>query len=61
MQLSTALDTLPMCSTPKYRSDGPSTDVDKEVKSILRLALSIYNVDVGMIKLGSQFAPHIIE
>jgi hypothetical protein len=29
--------------------DGPSPDIDREVRSILRTALSIYNVDVEMI------------
>jgi iron complex transport system substrate-binding protein len=43
------LDSLPVCSRPRYMSDGPSPEIDREVKSILRSALSIYNVDVGMI------------
>src|SRR5437867_4914184 len=44
-----AVDRLPVCSSPKYRSDGPSPEIDREVKSILRSTLSIYDVDVGMI------------
>ncbi|MBW8048938.1 MAG: cobalamin-binding protein [Cytophagales bacterium] len=41
---------LPVCSEPKYRSDGTSVEINKEVESILRDALSIYKVDAEKIK-----------
>ncbi|MCH8317921.1 MAG: cobalamin-binding protein [Bacteroidetes bacterium] len=41
---------LPVCSEPKYRSDGTSAEINKEVESILRDALSIYKVDAEKIK-----------
>jgi iron complex transport system substrate-binding protein len=41
---------LPICSEPKYRSDGTSAEINKAVKTILELSLSIYKVDVEKIK-----------
>ena len=41
---------LPVCSEPKYRSDGTSAEINKEVESILHDALSIYKVDAEKIK-----------
>ncbi|MBI3502678.1 MAG: cobalamin-binding protein [Bacteroidetes bacterium] len=41
---------LPICSQPKYRSDGNSAEINKAVKTILELSLSIYKVDVEKIK-----------
>ena len=49
---------LPICSQPKYRSHGTSADINKEVQTILREALSIYRVDVDTIK--SLEPTHII-
>jgi iron complex transport system substrate-binding protein len=49
---------LSVCSQPKYQANGSSPEIGKEVQSILREALSIYNVDVERIK---TLAPtHII-
>lgn len=42
---------LPVCSRPKYRSDGPSPEINRSVKKILEDALSIYYVDVEMIEM----------
>ena len=41
---------LPFCSQPKYRSSGTSAEINKEVQTILREALSIYSVDVEKIR-----------
>jgi len=41
---------LPVCSSPKYHSEGTSADINREVESILREALAIYNVDVECIR-----------
>lgn len=41
---------LPVCSRPKYRSDGLSLEINRSVKKILEDALSVYSVDVEMIK-----------
>ena len=41
---------LPVCSQPKYRSEGTSAEINRSVEEILRDALSIYTVDVEMIK-----------
>ena len=41
---------LPVCSRPKYRADGPSPEISREVQAILREALSIYTVDTVRIK-----------
>lgn len=49
---------LPVCSQPKYRSHGTSAEINKEVETILREALSIYRVDVDKIK--SLEPTHII-
>ena len=41
---------LPVCSSPKYHSEGTSEEINREVENILREALSIYNVDVEKIR-----------
>ncbi|MBN4081214.1 cobalamin-binding protein [Caldithrix abyssi] len=41
---------LPVCSSPKYHSGGTSAEINREVESILREALSIYNVDMEKIR-----------
>ena len=42
---------LPICSQPKYRSNGSSAEINKEVKTILREALSIYRINVERIRV----------
>lgn len=41
---------LPVCSYPKYRSEGTSADINREVETILRESLSIYRIETGKIK-----------
>lgn len=41
---------LPVCSRPKYQREGSSAEINRSVESILREALSIYNVDVELIR-----------
>ena len=41
---------LPVCSEPKYRSEGTSVQISKEVENILQEALSIYKVDAAIIR-----------
>lgn len=41
---------LPICSSPKYRSEGTSAEINKEVKNVLREALAIYHVDIERIR-----------
>ena len=48
---------LPVCSKPKLDVDGSSVEVDNQVKSLLRNALSIYDVDDYLI---SELNPDII-
>jgi iron complex transport system substrate-binding protein len=53
-----AVEHLPVCSYPRYQSDGPSPVIDRAVREILETALSIYKVDVETI---SRLKPtHII-
>ncbi len=44
------IETLPVCSRPRYNPEGPSPDIDREVTAVLREALSIYRVEVGAIR-----------
>tara|TARA_Y100000591_G_scaffold332638_1_gene370832 strand:- start:1722 stop:2627 length:906 start_codon:yes stop_codon:yes gene_type:complete len=48
---------LPVCSKPKLDVDGSSIEVDNQVKSLLRNALSIYDIDDHLI---SELNPDII-
>ncbi len=41
---------LPICSEPKYRSEGTSAEISKAVENILQLSLSIYKIDIEKIK-----------
>ena len=52
------VEELPICSHPRYRSDGTSDKINKNVEAILREALSIYRVDVNTI--ASLKPTHII-
>ena len=42
---------LPVCSKPKLDVDGSSIEVDNQVKSLLRNALSIYDIDDHLISV----------
>lgn len=49
---------LPVCTRPKFRTDGTSYEIDQRVKAILQEALSVYRVDAGLLK---QLRPsHIV-
>ena len=53
-----AVRDLPACSEPKYPSEGTSPEINKAVRVILQEALSIYTVDIDLIK--SLKPTHII-
>jgi iron complex transport system substrate-binding protein len=48
---------LPACTAPKFDVEGSSADIDRRVKSILRDTLSVYRVDVDLLK---QLRPDVI-
>ncbi len=41
---------LPVLTSPKFNSEGPSAEVDERVKKILAEALSVYRVDVELLR-----------
>ena len=51
------ISALPICSEPKFDVSGSSLDVDKQVKSLLQEALSIYRIKEDII---SELKPDII-
>lgn len=48
---------LPICSEPRFQTDGKSDEVDQRVKSLLAGALSIYRVNVDKLK---ELRPNVI-
>lgn len=49
---------LPICTAPKFATEGTSGEIDRRVKGLLQQALSIYRVDADLLK---QLRPtHII-
>lgn len=49
---------LPICTAPKFSTEGTSGEIDRRVKGLLQQALSIYRVDADLLK---QLRPtHII-
>ncbi|NKE71370.1 cobalamin-binding protein [Candidatus Manganitrophus noduliformans] len=49
---------LPVCTAPKFATEGTSGEIDRRVKGLLQQALSIYRVDADLLK---QLRPtHII-
>lgn len=49
---------LPQCTSPKFKTDGTSYEIDQRVKAILQEAVSVYRVDADLL---DQLAPsHII-
>ncbi len=49
---------LPQCTSPKFKTDGTSYEIDQRVKAILQEAVSVYRVDAALL---DQLAPsHII-
>lgn len=49
---------LPVCTAPKFRTDGTSYEIDQRVKAILQESLSVYRVDADM--LNDLKPTHII-
>src|SRR5215831_9462446 len=41
---------LPVCTAPKFDVHGSSADIDRRVKGILQDSLSVYRVDVDLLK-----------
>lgn len=41
---------LPVCTEPRFDTSGTSRDVDQRVKAIVRDALSVYRVDIEMLR-----------
>lgn len=49
---------LPQCTSPKFKTDGTSYEIDQRVKAILQEAVSVYRVDAELL---DKLAPsHII-
>lgn len=48
---------LPACTAPKLNTDASSGEIDRQVKSLLQDALSIYRIDTGKLK---ELRPDII-
>ncbi|MBI2812342.1 MAG: cobalamin-binding protein [Candidatus Melainabacteria bacterium] len=49
---------LPQCTSPKFKTDGTSYEIDQRVKAILQEAVSVYRVDAALL---DELAPsHII-
>ncbi|MBX9721803.1 MAG: cobalamin-binding protein, partial [Candidatus Obscuribacterales bacterium] len=49
---------LPVCTGPKFKTDVPSAEIDKQVRTLLQEALSVYRVDAEQLE---QLQPsHII-
>ena len=51
------IKSLPICSSAKINSQNSSAEIDREVKSRLRDALSLYEIDLGKLK---KLRPDII-
>jgi len=49
---------LPVCTRPKFATNGSSLEIDRRVKTILQQALSVYQVDADL--LGQLRPTHII-
>lgn len=49
---------LPVCTAPKFRTDGTSYEIDQRVKAILQESLSVYRVDADI--LNDLKPTHII-
>lgn len=54
----TQVTDLPVCTGPKFRTDGTSYEIDQRVKAILQESLSVYRVDAE--KLNELKPTHII-
>jgi iron complex transport system substrate-binding protein len=41
---------LPICTAPKFNTEGTSREIDQQVKTILQEALSLYRVDADLLR-----------
>jgi len=48
---------LPVCSRPRIDSGAPSVEIDRQVKSMVQQALSIYEIDLAKLE---ELRPHLI-
>lgn len=48
---------LPVCTAPNLNTQGDSAEIDREVKSLLHRALSVYRLDTGML---SRLDPQVV-
>jgi iron complex transport system substrate-binding protein len=48
---------LPVCTAPKFNTEGTSYQIDQRVKAILQEGLSVYRVDAGRLR---QLGPDVI-
>jgi iron complex transport system substrate-binding protein len=53
-----SINVLPQCTSPKFKLDGSSYDIDQRVKAVLQESLSVYKVDATL--LESLAPTHII-
>ena len=44
------VETLPVCTAPRINPAGSSLEIDRQVRTLLREALSIYDLDVGLLE-----------
>ena len=45
-----SINTLPVCTSPKFQVDGSSYEIDQRVKAILQESLSVYKVDATILE-----------
>lgn len=45
-----SVNRLPVCTEPKFRTEGASLEIDQRVKAVLAEALSVYRVDTDKLK-----------
>jgi iron complex transport system substrate-binding protein len=45
-----SVERLPVCTQPKFPTDGTSREIDQRVKTILQAALSVYHVDADLLR-----------
>ena len=53
-----SVKTLPVCTSPKFKVEGTSAEIDQRVKNVLENALSVYHVDSE--KLEQLKPTHIV-
>jgi iron complex transport system substrate-binding protein len=53
-----SVQSLPVCTSPKFKVEGTSREIDDRVKAVLEDALSVYRVDARL--LGELKPTHII-